>query len=155
MVSQFYGWQRRHPCWLLLGASLADTVGGMHRFLALPLLMALIAGCGGGESDEQQLRDELAAYTRDLVAGDFADACRRTADPKECIVTLRAAEVLAGGREELLVAWGATEEVVEAAGRAVVTVRGDRATVDNPATSDRGVEAVRRDGRWRLVAPSD
>jgi hypothetical protein len=57
-------------------------VRGTVRYVAALLAVASVAGCGGGPSDEQQVRDTLAAFGRATARHDYAALCERILAPR-------------------------------------------------------------------------
>jgi hypothetical protein len=57
-------------------------VRGTVRYVAALLAGASVAGCGGGPSDEQQVRDTLAAFGRATARHDYAALCERILAPR-------------------------------------------------------------------------
>lgn len=114
----------------------------MRALIAVALAAVLVAGCGSGQTDEQQVKDtvlELAEHGREHRWGDF---CALTTNPDGCaeaLVMLEAAGVDAG---EFIPSDDVAEEMT-------VRVDGDRAVVD--ATAGEDAEYVRRGDGWVYV----
>jgi hypothetical protein len=114
------------------------------RYLTAIAVVAIVgvAGCGGGTSDEDQVREsakQLAGHAREHEWGDF---CAGTTEPDECTKALAGLEAIGVDAADYI----PSDEVAD---RAKVTVNGDRATMD--ATADEDAEYVRRGDRWLLV----
>jgi hypothetical protein len=57
-------------------------VAGTVRPLAALLGAACLAGCGGGPSDEQKVRDTLAEFARATARQDYRALCERILAPR-------------------------------------------------------------------------
>ena len=55
---------------------------GTVRSLAALLSLGVLAACGAGPSDEQQVRDTLAAFGRATARHDYAALCERILAPR-------------------------------------------------------------------------
>ena len=55
---------------------------GTVRSLAALLSVTLLAACGGGPSDEQQVRDTLAGFARATARQDYQALCERILAPR-------------------------------------------------------------------------
>ncbi len=67
-------------------------VAGTVRSIAALLGAACVAGCGGGPSDEQQVRDVLAEFARATAHQDYIALCERVLAPR-LVRTVRQAGV--------------------------------------------------------------
>ena len=52
------------------------------RSLAALIAVASVAGCGGGRSDEEQVRDTLVAFRRATARQDYKALCERILAPR-------------------------------------------------------------------------
>jgi Putative lumazine-binding len=121
--------------------------------VALLLASAALAGCGGGPTDEEQVRATVDAFSRATAAKDYDKMCKQLLAPKlldqvrqaglPCEVAL--SKGLSGVRDPKV-----------SVGR--ITVDGDSATADVRTTA-RGEEPsrdtlqlTRIDGRWRIAS---
>jgi hypothetical protein len=128
-------------------------VRGTLRSLAGLLAVAWLAGCGGGASDEEQVRETLAAFGRATARHDYGMLCKRVLAPRvvrsvqeagiPCERALRAG--FAGVRDPRITI-------------GAVRIDGDRATAD-VRTSAAGQEPSRDtvaleklDGTWRIAS---
>jgi hypothetical protein len=50
--------------------------------VALVLAFAALSGCGGGPTDEQQVRDTVDAFSKATAAKDYHTMCKRLLAPK-------------------------------------------------------------------------
>ena len=124
--------------------------------LAIALAAALVTGCGGAGSDEDQVRDVVTSFVEAGKNRDAEEACSLLASDQ-----VKAVERLGGGAdcEQVLGGFFAN---ADAAGTEVkiedVRVEGDRATVD--ATVKAGsfgpkaesILVVREGGEWKLAS---
>jgi hypothetical protein len=128
-------------------------VRGTVRSLAGLLALVCLAACGGGASDEEQVRDTLAAFGRATARQDYEALCERILAPRlvrsvrqagiPCERALRAG--FAGVRDPRITI-------------GAVRIDGDRATAD-VRTSAAGQEPSRDtvaleklDGTWRIAS---
>ena len=124
--------------------------------LAIALAAALVTGCGGAGSDEDQVRDVVTSFVEAGKNRDAEEACSLLSSDQ-----VKAVERLGGGAdcEQVLGGFFAN---ADAAGTEVkiedVRVEGDRATVD--ATVKAGsfgpkaesILVVREGGEWKLAS---
>lgn len=112
------------------------------RALTILIAAAALIGCGGGPSDEQQVRDtakQLAEHGRESRWGDF---CALTTDPDGCMEALAALEAAGVDAAEFI----PSDELAD---KMTVRVEGDRATVDGTEGED--AVYLRRGGDWLYV----
>jgi ketosteroid isomerase-like protein len=128
-------------------------VRGTVAPLAALLAAASVAGCGGGLSDEEQVRDTLAAFGAATARQDYQAVCERILAPR-LVRSVREAglpceEALRRGFE------GVREPRISVG---AVRVEGDRATAE-VSTSAAGqepsrdtVSLVKTGDGWRIAA---
>jgi len=121
-------------------------------FVALLAGIALV-GCGGGPTDEEQVRDTVDAFSKATAAKDYDKLCKQLLAPK----LLEQVEQ-AGLPCEVALSKGLGEVKDPKVTIGQITVNGDSATADI-RTSAKG-EAPSRDtlkltrigGRWRIAS---
>jgi hypothetical protein len=122
-------------------------------FLALPLALAVLAGCGGGPTDEQQVRAAVDAFSKATAAKDYNKLCKQLLAPK-----LLEQIGQAGLPCEVALSKGLGDVKDPKVTIGQVTVSGDSATAD-VRTSAAGQEPSRDmlkltkiGGRWRIAS---
>jgi hypothetical protein len=127
-------------------------VAGTVRSIAALLGAACVAGCGGGPSDEQQVRDVLAEFARATARHDYAALCERVLAPR-LVRTVREAGVPC--EDALRRGFEGVRDPRISVG--AVRVTGDRATAE-VRTSAAGQEPsrdtvalVRVEDGWRIA----
>jgi hypothetical protein len=134
----------------------SGPVGAPRRYaLALGASLALVACGESGPTDEEQVRDVLAAFGRAAAARDYRALCDRLLAPALAQRVQRIGLPCEVALEEGL---GAVEDPRLAVGP--VTIEGDRARAEvrssarGEAPSRDVVELARSaaDGRWRLAS---
>jgi ketosteroid isomerase-like protein len=124
--------------------------------LAVALTAALVAGCGGGGSDEDQVRDVVTSFVQAGKDRDAAKACDLLASEQ-----IKVVERVGGGAECEQVLGGFFANA-DAAGTEVkiddVRVEGNRATVDatlmaaGTSPKAESILLVKEDGEWKLAS---
>ena len=126
----------------------------VRRFLvALSLAAAALSGCGGGLTDEQQVRQTVDAFSKATVAKDYGTMCNKLLAPA-LVDKVRSAGLPC--EVALQKGLGGVKDPKLTIGQ--ITVNGDGATAD-VRTSAAG-EAPSRDtlklsrigGRWRIAS---
>lgn len=129
---------------------------GISVSLAAALATVVVAGCGGGSSDEDQVRDVVTSFVQAGKDRDAAEACSLLAADQ-----VKAVERLGGGGDCAQVLGGFFAEA-NAAGTDVeiqdVRVQGDRATVDatvkaaGSSPQPESILVVKEDGEWKIAS---
>jgi hypothetical protein len=121
--------------------------------VALLLAFAAFAGCGGGPTDEQQVRSTVDAFSRATAAKDYDKMCKQLLAPK-LLEQVRQAGLPC--EVALSKGLGGVKDPKLTIGK--ITVDGDSATAD-VRTSARGeppsrdtLKLSRIDGRWRIAS---
>jgi hypothetical protein len=121
--------------------------------VALLLAFAALAGCGGGPTDEQQVRSTVDAFSRATAAKDYDKMCKELLAPK-LLEQVRQAGLPC--EVALSKGLGSIKDPKLTVGK--ITVDGDSATAD-VRTSARGeapsrdtLKLSRIDGRWRIAS---
>ena len=128
-------------------------VGGSRRVtVAAALACALLAGCGEqGPSDEQQVRDVVAAFGRATAAKDYRALCDRLLAPS---LVEQVKQIGLPCEVALEHGLGRVRDPRLTVGR--VTVDDDKAKAEvrtsaaNEAPSRDTLELVKVEGRWRI-----
>ena len=122
------------------------------RRLSILLACGALAGCGGGPTDEQQVRDVLADFGRATAARDYDALCERILAPS-LIEDVK--EIGLPCEIALQNSLGQVENPRLTVGR--VRVEGSKASAevrssaDNQEPSRDIVELVREEGEWRIA----
>ena len=128
-----------------------------HAAVAVLLAAALIAGCGGGgESDEDQVRDVVESFVQAGEDRDAATACDLLAADQVKTVE----DIGPGGSCATILAgiFSKAEDVNTDVEIQDVRVEGDRATVDATVKSPdsqpkaESILVVKEDGEWKLAS---
>ena len=126
-----------------------------QRLLLLLVTAGTIAGCGGGPSDEQQIRAALAEFQQATASHDYKALCERILAPK-LIETVKQI----GLPCELALQKGFEDVRDPQLSVGAITVEEDRATarVRSSAAgqepSEDRVQLVKIDERWRIASLS-
>ncbi|HEV7883614.1 MAG TPA: hypothetical protein VGO81_08585 [Solirubrobacteraceae bacterium] len=119
----------------------------------------LVGGCGGGTSDEQQVRDAARALTRALAAGDYGRACglfsleaqsqveAATAGARDCAAALRQSRRVAA-------AAGTGMPTIREIDAATLTLSNDRAMLSWPSGALDPQRFEKYNDRWLVAADS-
>ena len=115
------------------------------RTAAALLAAAVIAGCGGSPSAEEQVRDTARKGVQALTSDHPERACQYMVDRDACV----GAAVLTRGMDVAALT-GIPEDWEEMLERATVVVKGDTATITGFDVNGDGKPGryVRKDGRW-------
>jgi hypothetical protein len=121
--------------------------------VALLAAGAAVAACGGGPTDEQQVREAVDSFSRATAAKDYDKLCKQLLAPK-LIEQVRSA----GLPCEVALKQGLGDVKDPKLTIGTVTVSGDSATAD-VRTSAAGetpsrdtLKLTRIDGRWRIAS---
>jgi hypothetical protein len=121
--------------------------------VALLLAFAALAGCGGGPTDEQQVRDTVDAFSKATTAKDYDTMCKRLLAPK-LLEQVRQAGLPC--EVALSKSLDAVKDPKLSIGR--IAVDGDSATADVRTTaageqpSRDTLKLSRIGGRWRIAS---
>jgi hypothetical protein len=121
--------------------------------VALLVAGAAVAGCGGGPTDEQRVRETVDAFSKATAAKDYDRLCKRLLAPK-LIEQVRSVGLPC--EVALEQGLGDVKDPKLTIGR--VTVSGDSATADvrtsasGQAPSRDTLELTKIDGRWRIAS---
>jgi hypothetical protein len=121
--------------------------------VAALLLAAVLAGCGGGPSDEQQVRRTLMDFVQATARKDYRRMCTQLLAPQ---LIENAEQIGLPCEKALQKAFGQVRDPRLTIGK--VTVDGDRATAQtrtsaaNQPPSQDTVELTKVGGRWRIAS---
>jgi hypothetical protein len=110
------------------------------------LAIIALAGCGGGPSEEDQVRDAALAYIEDVRAERYADACQQSVAEQRCLESLMTAQALGVDPSSAL-----PSDLEQQIRDADVTINGNVATIEL-ADGEDGRWTKRR-GEWLAPAP--
>ena len=123
--------------------------------LAIALAAALVTGCGGAGSDEDQVRDVVTSFVEAGKDRDAEEACSLLASDQ-----VKAVERLGGGADCEQVLGGILAKA-QVSGTDLkiedVRVEGDRATVDATVKASgaspraESILLIKEDGEWKLA----
>jgi hypothetical protein len=122
-------------------------------FVALLMTGAALGGCGGGPTDEEQVRASVDAFSKATAAKDYSKLCKELLAPK---LVERVRSVGLPCEVALKQGLGEVKDPKLTIGR--VTVDGDAATADvrtsaaGEAPSRDTLKLTRIDGRWRIAS---
>lgn len=121
--------------------------------VALLLALAALSGCGGGPTDEQQVRDAVDAFSKATAAKDYNAMCKRLLAPKLLDQVRQAGLPCEVALSKSL---DSVKDPKLSIGR--IAVDGDSATADVRTTaageqpSRDTLKLTRIGGRWRIAS---
>jgi ketosteroid isomerase-like protein len=123
------------------------------RFVAALLSATVLAGCGGGPSDDQQVRQTLTDFVQATAHKDFKRMCDQLLAPR---LVAQLQQIGLPCEQALQKGLGDVRDPHLTIGR--VTVNGDSATAQirtsaaGQAPSQDTIDLTKVDGRWRILS---
>ena len=125
---------------------------GLTRWIAVAALSAaLLAGCGGGSSDEGTARDAAREYVQARNQGDAGKVCQLYSD--QLIQRLGASDCEAFVKEQTAgVATSFTLVGVKETGNGATAILQATAAGEAPGSGELQITLERQDGEWKITS---